>query len=342
MDNISSERKNKHLNMYERNKIEVLRKAGHSVSEISFLLGRSVSTIYREIIRGSVEFRNILWQPYAAYSSYHGDIVYKENRKRSGRKISLDASKSELLEYIQSKLDNYFSPDAIYGKLYIDNLYPKLHICTKTIYNYIDRGLLSYPEYKKRKSKQCLPLRVSYHNSKCRSIEERPFGFYDREIGNWELDTVVGKKGTSAALLVFTERASRMELIFKMKSKTQDEVIKIFDRLERKYKDKFKNVFKTVTVDNGAEFLNTEKMESSVYNKNNKRTVIYYAHPFASWERGSNENNNKLIRKFIKKKSDIGKFSNKEIENIRGWINKYPRKLFKYKAAKDIFNDLTG
>ncbi|MDE7169670.1 MAG: hypothetical protein K2N67_05690, partial [Mucispirillum sp.] len=81
-------------------------------------------------------------------------------------------------------MDKHFSPDAIYGKLYVDDLYSELHICTKTIYNYIDRGLLSYPEYRKHKSKQSVSFRVSYRNAKCRSIEERPFGFYDREIGN--------------------------------------------------------------------------------------------------------------------------------------------------------------
>ena len=78
-----------------------------------------------------------------------------------------------------------------------------------------------------------------------------------------------------------------------------------------------------------------ERLEKSVYNKLSKRTTIYYSHAYCSWERGSNENNNKLIRKFIKK--NIKYFSGKDIYKIQDWINNYPRKLFNYKTANDIF-----
>ena len=123
----------------------------------------------------------------------------------------------------------------------------------------------------------------------------------------------------------------------KLKDRTQKSVISALDKLEKEYKDKFSLIFKSITVDNGVEFLDMASLEKSVYNKVSKRTTIYYAHPYCSWERGSNENNNKLIRKFIKKKADIKNFSNSHIKNIQDWINNYPRKLFNYKSAKDIF-----
>ena len=79
------------------------------------------------------------------------------------------------------------------------------------------------------------------------------------------------------------------------------------------------------------------RQELSVYDKLSKRTTIYYAYPYCSPRKGSNENNNKLIRKFIKKKTDIKNFSVAYIKKIQDWINNYPRKLFNYKSANDIF-----
>lgn len=151
------------------------------------------------------------------------------------------------------------------------------------------------------------------------------------------MDTVVGKQGSKTALLVLTERVSRFEIIVKLKDKTQKSIISALNKLEKEYKDKFSLIFKSITVDNGVEFLDMASLEKSVYDKLSKRTTIYYAHPYCSWERGSNENNNKLIRKFIKKKTDIKKFSVAYIKKIQDWINNYPRKLFNYKSANDIF-----
>ena len=153
------------------------------------------------------------------------------------------------------------------------------------------------------------------------------------EYGHWEMDSVVGsRKRGSAALLVLSERKSREEIILKMKDKSQKSVISKLNKLERKYKKDFKRKFKTITVDNGAEFLNHEMMESSVRNKE-KRTEIYYAHPYSSWERGTNENTNKLIRRFIPKGVDIGEYTDSEVERIQHWINNYPRRIFGYRCA---------
>ena len=315
MDITLKPRKNKHLNAKECYMIEALLKGKFKESEIANLLGRHVSTIYREIKRGTVEFRNSDWSVRKEYSAYYSLNVRQGMMSKTGRTLLYTALSPELLSYIQSKLDDKYSPDAISGELKkAGNT-----LCTQTIYNYISNA------------------RIAYNNTRGRSIEERPFELTERIYGNWEMDTVVGKQGSKAALLVLTERVSRFEIIIKLKDRTQKSVISALDKLEKEYKDKFSLIFKSITVDNGVEFLDMAGLEKSVYDKLSKRTTIYYAHPYCSWERGSNENNNKLIRKFIKKKTDIKNFSSSYIKKIQDWINNYPRKLFNYKSANDIF-----
>ena len=117
-------------------------------------------------------------------------------------------------------------------------------------------------------------------------------------------------------MLVFTEHKTRQEIIRKIKSKSQYCVVKEFDKLERKMGAKaFRETFKTITRDNGCENLDFEGIERSVLAKQ-KRTTVYYAHPYSAWERGPNENANKLIRRFIPKGVDIGEFSHEGIKMI--------------------------
>lgn len=335
MNNTLTLRKNKHLSEVERYQIEILLKDGLTITQIADRLSRNKSSIYREIKSGTVELRNSDWSIRKEYSAYHSIIVHQHAMSKTGKKKKLTTLMPDLLNYIQNKLNAKYSPDAISGELKREGIYC---ICTQTIYNYINLGIFKYKEYKKRKKVKYKSLqKIAYNNTRGRSISERPFQPDERPFGNWEMDTVVGKRGTKDTLLVLTERLSRYEIIIKLKDKTQKSVISALDNLETKYKDIFSLIFKSITVDNGVEFLDMESLEKSVYNKLSKRTTIYYSHAYCSWERGSNENNNKLIRKFIKKKKNIKYFSGKDIYKIQDWINNYPRKLFNYKTANDIF-----
>ena len=154
------------------------------------------------------------------------------------------------------------------------------------------------------------------------------------------MDTVVGKQGTKTVLLVLTERKTRQEMIFKMASKSQECVVRTLDKLERKMGSQtFRDTFITITCDNGCENLDFEGIERSCLTTI-QRTQVYYAHPYSAWERGSNENANKLIRRFIPKGSDIVEFSLGRIKMIENWINNYPRRIFNGRSANDLLKQL--
>jgi len=131
-------------------------------------------------------------------------------------------------------------------------------------------------------------------------------------------------------LLVLTERKHREELIIKLPSKTQACVIDALDTLEKRYKHKFQKKFKSITMDNGSEFLNMHAIETSVLKPTSKRTICYYAHPYCAWERGSNENQNKLIRRFVPKGSNIDRLTMRDVKRIQNWKNNYPRRILGY------------
>lgn len=135
---------------------------------------------------------------------------------------------------------------------------------------------------------------------------------------------IVGKQGTKAVLFTLTERKTRQEIIIKLDNKKTETIARALDVIEKRYKNKFYKTFKTITFDNGVEFMGYEGIEKSVLNKE-KRTSIYYAHPYCSGERGTNENNNRMIRRWIPKGTDMTKISNKFIKDIEKWLNNYPR-----------------
>ena len=120
---------------------------------------------------------------------------------------------------------------------------------------------------------------------------------------------------------------SREEIIIKIKDKKESSVVHALDVLEKKYGSrKFREKFKTITCDNGVEFLDTENIEKSRYTKR-KRTTVYYCHPYSSWERGTNENINRMIRRFFPKGIDFDTVSEKQVQAVENWINNYPRKI---------------
>ena len=153
------------------------------------------------------------------------------------------------------------------------------------------------------------------------------------------MDTVKGQRGTTkSCMLVLTERKTRDEIIVKLQDQGEASVVEALDRLERKWGEMFYKVFRSITVDNGVEFSDYEGMEKSSL-KEGKRTFVFYCHPYSSWERGTNENNNRLIRRHIPKGEDFDDRTDEEIAYIENWINNYPRGIFEYKTSGELFEE---
>lgn len=152
------------------------------------------------------------------------------------------------------------------------------------------------------------------------------------------MDTVVGCKKSKKTLLVMTERKARKEIIIRMPDKTAASTVKALDKLERKFGKAFQYIFKSITVDNGCEFADCTGMERSVLN-GQQRTKVFFCHPYSAYERGSNENQNLLIRRFFPKGTSFDKIALKYIQHVEDWINNYPRGIHGYKSANDLFNE---
>ena len=334
LNNITKNRKGKHLNYEERIKIETLSKIGMKSEKIALEIGCSGRTVRRELSKGMTELLNTDQTTRKEYSADIGQQKhdYASTGKGPMLKIGNDYELAKEIErlIIYEKMSPYAAAEFIKnsGKF-------KTTISYKTIYNYIDEGLFPnlsnkhLPVKKESKKHKYNKVSTATNNKKGVSISLRNEEIESREeYGHWEMDTVVGKKGTNTVLLVFTERKTRQEIIRKIKNKSQYCVVKEIDKLERKMGAKaFRETFKTITCDNGCENLDFEGIARSVLVKQ-KRTTVYYAHPYSAWERGSNENANKLIRRFIPKGVDIGEFSHERIKMIEHWINNYPRRLF--------------
>jgi len=336
-------RKGKHLVYEDRIRIEVLYKSWLTPTCIGEQLDRSRRTIERELALGMYEAES----SYKLKLCYSADIAQqKRDINSSGKGPMLKIAKDhQLAKYIENSIKSGFSPYATLQNIKNNNLKFETIICFKTLYSYIDDGLflgLTNKDLlikKNVKKRDYHKIRQAITNTKGTSIADRPIEIDNRdEYGNWEMDTVVSKQGTKTVLLVLSERMSRQELIFKMKSKSQSEVIRVIDRLERKHSKDFKQIFKSITTDNGCEFLNFEGIEKSIYS-DKMRTKMYFAHPYSSWERGTNENINKMIRRFIPKGVDISVFSNNEVRRIQNWINNYPRKILGGKSSNMLIKN---
>ena len=351
-------RKWKHMSEIERYKLEGLLEAGRKAGEIAQILGRDRRTIEREIKRGTVLQRHE--NPYASrnpavkdyldewvYRADVGQRVHEERASNKGRGLKIGHDHA-LAAYLERRIGkDGFSPDAALAAIRTEGPVFNVSLCSKTVYNMIARGDflhltnadLPVKQNKKKRNKK-KERKVALNHKNGRSIEDRPSNVNARtEVGHWEMDLVVGKG--KACLLVLTERASRKELLMKLPDKRQKSVIQAIDKLEKKYQQRFSEMFKTVTMDNGSEFIDQDGLETSVLHAG-RRLTCYYAHPYSAWERGSNENANKLIRRFVPKGTNIAKLSVQDIKRIEPWMNNYPRRILGSKTAQQVYSQLSA
>ena len=167
------------------------------------------------------------------------------------------------------------------------------------------------------------------------SITNRPEQIDQRsEPGHWEMDLVVSRSKGKGALLTLAERATREEMIFKLPDKQAATVRAVFNRLERRLgHQRFQKKFQSITTDNGPEFLEYDQLTRSIYG--GKRFDLWYCHSYAAWEKGTNENHNRIIRRWFPKGTDFSKVKNAEIAALQDWMNGYPRKVLDWKTPSE-------
>jgi IS30 family transposase len=326
-------RKNKHLSFKERVKIELLADEGKTAYAIAKLLNRPINTITNELRRGTVD-QIKQGKLVKIYYADTGQAKYEANRRNTGRRYEL-LQCSEFVSHVEKMMiEEGWSVDSAVGRATATGKFDKM-LCTKTIYNYIDLGLMKVKNTD-------LPLKLKRHTKGIRvrtnkrtlgdSIETRPSYVEDREeFGHWEIDTVIGSKSKEdESLLTMVERKTRNALIRKIPAKTAEAVRKEFDQIKDEFGSRFQQVFRSLTADNGSEFAALSVLKE-------QNVGVYFTHPYSAFERGTNENHNGLIRRFIPKGKKISDYSQEAITRVEEWMNGLPRKILGYKTPEELF-----
>lgn len=334
-------RRYRHLSFTDRLRIEANLKAGKKPKEIAEILGVHFSTIYREVKRGQYEHLNSDYTTEVRYSPDIAHERYEESLKAKGAPLKI-GNDYDLAEFIETKIvDEKYSPGAVLGEIQALGLSFSATISKTTLYSYIDKGIFlrltnkHLPEKGKRK-RPYKHVRAT-RPPRGESIEKRPAEVDERNtFGHWEMDTVISAGRSKKTLLVLTERLTRREIIRPMRDRTTASVVKTLDSIERQYGKMFPRIFRSITCDNGVEFSDCEGIERKRRGKG-KRTKVYYCHPYSSYERGSNELQNRMIRRHLPKGTDFAQVPDKEVGRIEEWLNNYPRKIFDFMSAECLF-----
>lgn len=336
------ERRFSHLTWKNRLKIERMLKEKRTVREIADALHVHNSTIYREIKRGLTQQRTSELVDVEVYCPETAQRKYQENLQAKGPDLKIGNDR-RLAEYIEDKIINdHYSPAAALAKIKEEGRIFSVEISEWTLYSYITKGVFRHLTNKDlpmrgRKKKVYRKVREA-RLPRGESIETRPEEINERSsAGHWEMDTVVSAKNSKKRLLVLTERKTNYEIIELMPDGTTGSVVAALNRLERRFGPRrFREIFQSVTVDNGSEFADCAGMEASC-ERARPRTRIYYCHPYSAYERGSNEVGNRMIRRHLPKGTDFSNLTRREVKEIEAWMNDYPRERLGWVTAKRAF-----
>jgi len=315
----------KHLSQEEREIIANLLSGGSSLGDIAKAVGRDKSTISRELNRNSPPERR-RYVPCRA----HARACERKTEANKHERLKNDL----IRQYVRAGLAKGWSPEQISGRIRLDH--PGESINHEAIYQYIyhpqnpdrlEMIQLLRRTHKKRKNKSIgrkvrkttIPNRIPI-DARPKSIESR------RQYGHWEGDSLISRK-SKAALNTLVERKSRLVLITKLSRKSADETNQaVIDRL-KKYPVKGRQ---TLTLDNGTENAKHEALSARLGIR------CYFARPYASWERGTNENANGLIRWYLPKGTDFRKITSAQIARIEFLLNSRPRKCLGYRTPMEV------
>lgn len=305
-----------HLSTFERGQLECLHRLGWPTRTIAKELGRHHSTIARELKRNSNQ---------EAYHSEDAQNQYTNRRKECKPKGKLT---SYLIHLIEEKLKLTWSPEQIIGRLLQGQL------SFKTIYRWLYSGLLAKGNltFLRHKGKRQKPRETRGRFNVGTSISHRPKEVKKREtFGHWELDTVVSGRGKSkGCFATFVERKTRMYTAVQMKDRTAESMRDAIQIIKARYPE---GIFRSMTVDRGKEFSCYHFVEQTL------GIPVYFADPYSSWQRGSNENANGLLREFFPKSTDLSKVTQTQLNDSLAYIMNRPRKCLKWKTTHEAFMD---
>lgn len=333
-------KKQHYMTRDERYQLEALRRAKIPVSQIARQLGFSRQTIYNELKRGQYT-HTCEYYDEIRYSADKAQQIHDYNQTAKGRPLKIGKHRDYaafLEEAMLSREDprKRCSPAAALELARRKGF--TISICLVTLYSYIDKGVFLHLtnkdlwEKSKRKKREYKEVSRIVHPN-LPSIVDRPEKINNREeYGHWEMDLIVGKEGTKPVLLTLLERKSRQVIIEKLPDRRAATIRAMFDRMEHQTPD-FSRKFKSVTTDNGPEFLEYEKLRQSI--QGGIRFEVYYCHSYAAWEKGSNENHNRMIRRWFPKGTDFNQVTEKEIAELQDWMNSYPRKILNWAAPAE-------
>jgi IS30 family transposase len=304
-----------HLTREERYQIYALKKAGHKQSEIANVLGRSEATISRELTRNRGQ------RGYRPKQAHH---MATERRAVNARTID-----EATWQFAREKIEQQWSPEQISGHAAIshETLYQRIYADKQaggTLWMHLRCQKQRRKRYGKTDRRGIIPNR--------HSIDDRPAIVDERErIGDWEADTVIGKNHQQAIVSI-VERKTGLTLIRKVERKTAQAVSQVMIELLKPYRRQVH----TITSDNGREFAEHEEIAKRL------KADFYFAHPYASWERGTNENTNGLIRQYFPKNRDFTTITQQEIDTAMERLNNRPRKRLGYKTPNQVFFNPSG
>ncbi len=307
------------LTLVDRAKIESFRKANFSISAIAIELGKNKSTISREIKR------NI------GKKGYRSKQAHEKARLRITDKNKFSKWNPLLENMILQLLNQECSPTQISCRIYNEKT---IKISHERIYQFIYEDKRQGGNFylklrqgrKKRRKKYGTGSAKTNKIPNRKSIDERPESANNRsEFGHWEGDLIIGKNHKQA-MITLVDRKSGYLLMRKVKSKNAKLVAENIVELCKN----FKNLVKTITFDNGLEFAAHEIIAK------NLECDIYFADPYCSWQRGTNENTNGLIRQYFPKGSDFNNYSNLNVDIVMKKLNYRPRKRLDFKNPFEI------
>ncbi|MCP4553688.1 MAG: IS30 family transposase [Bacteroidetes bacterium] len=320
----------KQLSFSERLVIQKMKWRGESLRSIAKCLGRNVSTISREVKKN--KSKDGFYRAVKAHS-----MAEEKSWQKALNKIEENI---ELMDYIIKKLKLKWSPEIISGRLKHDFPYDKtMRVSYETIYLWLyklykEKGIQTYKllprkRRKRRKREQIKHPRIFIEGKK--SIHSRPLNAELRkEIGHWEGDTMSGKNH-DGYIATLVDRSSRLLKADKMANKNADTCTRaIFEALGNIINDQIH----TITFDNGTEFARFKTIEEAF------ECDTYFADPYSAWQRGTVEQTNGLIRKFLPKGTPFKNLNKETLDIIVEIINNTPRKILNYLTPYEIFYDL--